>query len=123
MKTTILFFAENSMIALIIVAMPFSWWRRPHAAGRRLHLAFGIDEKVPRGNYALPASKSGDNFDTLAIQLTGPNLAGLEVAIAPIDEHSLPLAGIQHRVRWNRELRGSREPKLDIGVHVQFERR
>src|SRR5678816_4456313 len=126
-RTTKRFFADSSMRALIM-ASPSRRRRRTavrvlfrsHATRPGFQLARRIDQERPRRHDSFAGGETARDGDAVSIPFTHHDLTRFEVAIAEIDEHRLPIAGVQHRFSGHEELLGSRDAKLDADVHVRL---
>src|ERR1017187_4539368 len=125
MSTTILFLAENSMIALIILLAFVAHAGHVHgggALGWRLQLALGIDQEAAGRDHPLARFEPRENLDAIAAARAGMHLARLEESVASIDVNHLPLAGVQHRFGGDGQPRRLLHGELDLCVHVGLER-
>src|ERR1039458_7236245 len=96
MNTTILFLAENSMIALIILLAFVAHAGHVHgggALGWRLQLALGIDQEAAGRDHPLARFEPRENLDAIAAARAGMHLARLEESGGSIDvKHPPPSA-------------------------------
>src|ERR1035437_2617263 len=135
------FLAENSMMALIM-AMNFRRRRlRLRHGHRRIHrlrgrraaglwlahaarggfeLALGINQECAGRYDALAGRQPVRDRQAVAEPAADDHLPRLEITVPQVDEHGLPIAGIEHGVRRDDELLGAGHPELDVHEHVRL---
>ena len=86
---------------------------------RGLQIALGVDQEVGGGDDGVALGKTFADFDVAVAAPPGLDLARLEAALALVDQHGLPAAGVQHRALGDAEHRRRRSRvNLGIDIHV-----
>src|SRR6516162_2579259 len=89
-----------------------------HPAGRRFELAFRINQEGARGDDTLAGRQPVCHRDAIAEAFADGDLARLKIAMAEIDEHGLPITGVEDRVGRHGQLRSAGDAEFDVDEHL-----
>src|SRR3546814_15039042 len=86
----------------------------------RLEVAFVVDQEVCRDHHAVALVHTLTDLDHPLSAPPDRHFTGLETSLAPVEDHDLPRARVDHGAVGNRDhgfLAAARDP--DLGIHVR----